>query len=442
MRKLTDIKVIEETQKTIRRKWQFIEGKERPLVYIGLGLAFVLSLVLILVIYEGMIDRYRLQMKFDSEKSFNSVYIALTDSPTKARTAMVDEGVTGIGIYSTSGVGYQVLGDAPTTLPISRLVQSRQKGEDSTLGIYVMDNDSKQIEYFRLSRLNVVLDAGMLFTGNSSVTAYDFPEIIYIKFDGSQYFANVAKARFIALLSCVMVLVLCLLMLSIYNNNRKYRMQLQKNESLAKLGSAARTLTHEIKNPLSAMTIQSALLKKLLPKEFHADMEVMDHEIARLTSLTNRVSEFLKNPTGTPQDIEIVGFISDIAKLFAKPVNVYCDGLASAIVRFDADRARSVFENLIKNATESCQDRDPQVSVEIKTTRHKSVTIRVMDRGDGLPKQAKDKLFDPFYTTKIHGSGIGLSISKQFVEAQGGTLKLYDREGGGTVAEVVLGRKG
>lgn len=443
MKRLRDIKVIEETQKTIRRRWKFIEGKERPFVFAGLGLAFAMSMVLIFVIYNGMVERYKLQMKFDSEKSFNSVYLALSDSPVKARTAMADEGVTGIGIYSTSGAIYQVLGDAPRTLPIYKLAQNRQKGEDSTLGIYVMDNDSQMIEYFRLSRLNVVLDTGTLFSNMTNpVSSSDFPEIIYIKFDGSAYFANVFKARLIALLSVVMVLTLLLLIISIYNNNRRYRLELQKNESLAKLGSAARTLTHEIKNPLSAMTIQSALLKKLLPKEFHQDMEVMDHEIARLTSLTNRVSEFLKNPTGNPEDIELVQFLTGISRLFAYPVKVLAENLPEVHIRFDADRARSVFENLMKNAIESCQGRDPEVSVEIKATRHKTVTVKVMDRGDGLPKQARDKLFDPFYTTKIHGSGIGLSISKQFVEAQGGTLKLSDRDGGGTVAEVVLPCKG
>ena len=66
------------------------------------------------------------------------------------------------------------------------------------------------------------------------------------------------------------------------------------------------------------------------------------------------------------------------------------------------------------------------------------VTVKVMDRGDGLPPDTREKLFDPFFTTKIHGSGIGLSISKQFVESRGGSLKLYDRDGGGTVAEVSL----
>jgi signal transduction histidine kinase len=61
-----------------------------------------------------------------------------------------------------------------------------------------------------------------------------------------------------------------------------------------------------------------------------------------------------------------------------------------------------------------------------------------MDRGEGIRTTDAKKIFDPFYTTKIHGSGIGLSISQQFVKARGGHIRLYGREGGGTVAEVVL----
>ncbi|MBO7349077.1 MAG: HAMP domain-containing histidine kinase, partial [Spirochaetales bacterium] len=138
----------------------------------------------------------------------------------------------------------------------------------------------------------------------------------------------------------------------------------------------------------------------------------------------------------TPKDIELVSFISDIARLFRNEIKIENE-VKSVVVSFDPDRARSVFENLIKNASESCEDRDPQVTVEI-SVKHKMVTVKVMDRGNGLPEGTREKLFDPFFTTKIHGSGIGLSISKQFVESRGGSLKLYDREGGGTVAEVSL----
>ena len=432
-------KVLQDAQNTIKLRWKFIEGKERPFVYVGLALAFILSVVFIFLIYRGMSEKFLLQMKFDSEKSFNSIYMALSDSSEKALSVMNDEGVSGIGIYSSSGSAYQRLGDVPITLPLSKLAQGRRTGQDSTLGIYMMDESTNEIEYFRLSRLNVVLEFGNVFPNGQgqNVNPYsDLPDIIYVKFDGSTYFNSLRRARVLSIVGISLLLLIFLMILSIYNNNRKYRMQLQKNESLAKLGAAARTLTHEIKNPLSAMTIQSALMRKLLPEEFHQDLDVIDHEIARLTSLTNRVSEFLKNPGGDPRDIELVSFIRDISRLFPCNIEVKTDA-PEITVSFDADRARSVFENLMKNATESCEGRDPKVEVDIRK-RHRTVTILVMDRGDGLPAETREKLFDPFFTTKIHGSGIGLSISKQFVEARGGTLKIYDREGGGTVAEVNL----
>ena len=428
-------KVIAEAQKNIKRRWKFIEGKERPFVYLGLAVAYLIFLVFIFLIYNGITDKYLLQMKFDSEKSFNNIYMAMNDSTAKALSVMEDEGVSGIGIYASSGQAFQRLGDVPPALPLSKLAQGRRTGQDSTLGIYFLDEDTNQIEYFRLSRLNVVLEMSNVPQPKDAPMS-ELPDIIYIKFDGTSYFNSVRRAWVLAIAGVFVMLGIFLVILSIYNNNRKYRMQLQKNESLAKLGAAARTLTHEIKNPLSAMTIQSALMRKLLPAEFHPDLDVMDHEITRLTNLTNRVSEFLKNPSGTPKDIELVAFINDIARLFKNEVKVLND-VKSVVISFDPDRARSVFENLIKNATESCEDRDPQVTVEI-SVKHKTVTVKVMDRGNGLPEGTREQLFDPFFTTKIHGSGIGLAISKQFVESRGGSLKLYDRDGGGTVAEVSL----
>ena len=429
-------KVIAAAQKNIKRRWTFIEGKERPFVYAGLAVAYLIFLVFIFLIYNGISDKYLLQMKFDSEKSFNNIYMAMNDSTAKALSVMEDEGVTGIGIYASSGQAFQRLGDVPPALPLSKLVRGRRTGQDSTLGIYLLDEDTNQIEYFRLSRLNVVLEMSNVPQPRGNEAMSELPDIIYIKFDGTSYFNSIRRAWILAIAGVFVMLGIFLVILSIYTNNRKYRIQLQKNESLAKLGAAARTLTHEIKNPLSAMTIQSALMRKLLPSEFHPDLDVMDHEITRLTNLTNRVSEFLKNPSGTPKDIELVGFISDIARLFRNEIKIENE-VKSVVVSFDPDRARSVFENLIKNASESCENRDPEVTVEI-SVKHKMVTVKVMDRGNGLPEGTREKLFDPFFTTKIHGSGIGLSISKQFVESRGGSLKLYDREGGGTVAEVSL----
>ena len=95
--------------------------------------------------------------------------------------------------------------------------------------------------------------------------------------------------------------------LNISRSNRRYRETIAKQESLVNLGQAARTLTHEIKNPLSAITIQLALLKKTLPEEYISDLVVIDQELKRLSQLTNKVSDFLRNPLGEPQIVELDG---------------------------------------------------------------------------------------------------------------------------------------
>lgn len=199
---------------------------------------------------------------------------------------------------------------------------------------------------------------------------------------------------------------------------------------------AIRTMIHEMKNSLAALVIQSEIVKDQLPTNVQNDFSLMNQEIKRLTSLANNMSDFIKNPMGIPKDIELVSFISDIAKLFFKSIKINST-LEEAHVTFDPDRARSVFENLIKNACESSTEQDPQVEVSIIKDDTWYVVL-VMDRGVGIREEDKDKIFDPCYTTKPHGSGVGLSVSRQFVQAQGGTIKLYSRDGGGTVAEVRL----
>lgn len=418
-------------------KLKLAEGKESFIVYTGLAFAYILLIILVFIVYTNLVEQIKLKMKFNSEKSFNTVYMALVETPSRVEPIMKEENVLGIGIYSSNGVAYQYLGDTPKTLPLTKLGSAKQKGDDSTLGVYIFDAQTNTIEYFRLSRFNVAMETGNLTIGKTAVKPANIPEIVYVKFRSDSYFRDITELKIITALSVIIISGVMAIFLNIFKSNNYYRSELQKNENLVHMGEAARTLAHEIKNPLSAMTLQSALLRKELPPEYTEGLNVLDGEIQRLSNLTNRVSEFMRNPVGNPVRLELVSFISDIAKLFKTQVNCLYEKDLKLYVQFDPDRARSVFENLIKNATESCLDRDPEVYVLIRKKRHTAV-IEVMDRGDGIPKEDLNKIFNPFFTTKIHGSGIGLSLCRQFIKARGGNLKLSGRDGGGTIATVTL----
>ena len=104
-------------------------------------------------------------------------------------------------------------------------------------------------------------------------------------------------------------------------------------------------------------------------------------------------------------------------------------------VRADADMLRAVLLNLLLNA---CQASNGQpVEIQITAGQRKG-HIEVRDRGPGIPDEVREKIFAPFFTTKSCGTGLGLPIVKRLIEAQGGTVGLSPRDGGGTVAEIVL----
>ncbi len=230
-----------------------------------------------------------------------------------------------------------------------------------------------------------------------------------------------------------------------YRKNRGYRLREERNRQLVSLGEAARTLTHEIKNPLGAIKIQTATLRKIVPGEYHKNLEIIGEETDRLTHLVDRVGEFLRNPRGEPRIIDLGPFVGDMLKRFSFPIGYLPPGPPVPVL-FDPHLLRTVLENLLKNAVESVEGRLPAdsgeeaVRVEVKTGKGTAV-VRVLDRGKGLPENADDRIFDPFYTTKTKGSGIGLAVSKRFVEAAGGSLRIGPRDGGGTETEVTLPRE-
>jgi two-component system sensor histidine kinase HydH len=307
-----------------------------------------------------------------------------------------------------------------------------------TQGKAQFNSKTKKVEYVRMIDRAAISSYGINLTSlepTLSSLPSIFSDVLYIALDGTAYHQRIMQMRLLLLLALVFLTLLFLFILHIYISNRKYRQTLERQRSLVNLGQAARTLTHEIKNPLSAIAIQVAILRYQTGGQYTSNLDIIETETKRVTDLTDKVSEFLHNPKGNPKDIPLRAFFSDLIGKFSQQVDFYIG--EDCTIWFDPDRARSVFENLMKNALESGPD--PQVEVVISQEKKKNmVVIEVKDRGTGLPVGAEDKIFNPFFTTKEKGSGIGLAISSQFVKAQQGTLTLFPREGGGTVARVVL----
>ncbi|MCR5732269.1 MAG: HAMP domain-containing histidine kinase, partial [Sphaerochaetaceae bacterium] len=407
-----------------------VSGRDHLFVLIGLTIAFITLISLIIWLTSSLLRVERLSLINDVEKNFNSILFELGEGNTSNSTIMHDDRIIGVAVYNSQGSIVASWGSVYARVPSEALLAGKDTiSFNKRYGI---------MEYTRFLRQPVV---NAVFNKNDDLLSpllLDFSSILYIAFDGSAYQRRVNFLIFVTVVVMLGLALLFFYILTIYRENRSYKEKMVTQENLVKLGQAARTLTHEIKNPLQAITLQIALLKHQLKDADTLDeVLLIEMETQRLVSLTNRVSDFLKKPEGNPIQMDLVEVTENLINLFSNRIEFAHEGINHAMVLFDPDRLRSVIENLIKNATESAKDRDPKVEVQL-SLRKGMYHLFVMDRGDGLPKEGKQKLFDPFFTTKIHGSGIGLSISKQFLNARGGDIKLYDREGGGTVAEVTF----
>ena len=263
--------------------------------------------------------------------------------------------------------------------------------------------------------------------------------ILFLSMDITSYYRQQSLYRAAAVLAPITVAGIAALFLSFLAANLKQRRRAEERETLARLGESARTLAHEIRNPLGAIRMQTGLLRKRISASDSSPLDAIDDEVERLSVLTRRVSEFMKNPRGIPQRILVQDFLRELAGKLPGPFVFTTGPEPRAEITFDPELLRSVVENLVRNAHESYDEGSADRQVEVELFREKGhVVISVLDRGKGIPPDLSEKVFDPFFTDKVHGSGVGLSFSRRFVEAAGGTLTLVPRRGGGTEARVTL----
>ncbi|MDR3139969.1 MAG: HAMP domain-containing histidine kinase [Treponema sp.] len=239
------------------------------------------------------------------------------------------------------------------------------------------------------------------------------------------------------------LLVLVFYIRSLYLRNREYRERIEAQKNLVVLGTAAGTLAHEIKNPLLSIRLQTGILGKLFPDAGKEELAIINEEVDRLSALTYRVNDYLREAEGEQVPLNSYDFLRNIAERLCGRNILEEASVRDGMILMDSDRARSVFENILRNALESG---GPEEALGVLIARlggapdktGSRILITVLDRGKGIPPAELKRVFDPFFTRKSTGTGIGLSICKRFTEAAGGDLSLENREGGGISARITL----
>ena len=224
----------------------------------------------------------------------------------------------------------------------------------------------------------------------------------------------------------------------------KMERALAERERLASLGILAAGVAHEVNTPIAGLSSYAQLLlSETSPGDpRYAILKKMERQTFRAAHLVNNLLEFARPRKRAEVRTDLRAVLADAAESVetsfgSRRLTVSANGGAPVEVLGDARELEQVFVNLLTNARDASPE-DGTISCEI--CREGDVArVSISDRGTGLPPDAGDRLFQPFYTTKkAGGMGLGLAISRDIVRRHGGEIGLAPRVGGGTVAWVTL----
>jgi len=216
--------------------------------------------------------------------------------------------------------------------------------------------------------------------------------------------------------------------------------QLREQAALTHLGQLASVVAHEVRNPLAGLRASLQVLDRRAADSGTRD--IIGVMIQRIDGLNSKVEDLLlyaRPKPPRPQAIDVRALLHEVA-LSAQvatghagpPIEVNGDEAAAYA---DPEMLRAALLNLTINACQATGEGKVDIHVEAGTG---GCHIAIRDRGHGIPTDVRDRVFEPFFTTRTSGTGLGLAIVKRLLELQGGGIVLTERPGGGTVADVTI----
>ena len=241
-----------------------------------------------------------------------------------------------------------------------------------------------------------------------------------------------------------------MLMIRDVTNQVELENRLRLSEQLAAVGELSAGIAHEIRNPLSAINTAVGLMKMNpeIPEEDSELLRIISEESKRLESVVSEFIQFARPQKPNFQQYSLEGFVFDIIRMFREAERSIAFQLKTEAdlgeSYFDPYLIRQVLINLIKNAIESIQranKRKGQILVHVKKRSidgREYAQISVTDNGVGIPPEKIKSIFQPFFSTKESGLGMGLSISQKIVQQHNGFLTVESKMGKGSTFRFLL----
>lgn len=229
---------------------------------------------------------------------------------------------------------------------------------------------------------------------------------------------------------------------------KRLQSELVNSEKLALIGKMSSTIAHELRNPLVPIGGFARLLYKKLEQEatLRKYTDVIIKEIDRMEILLHDILYFTKEIKPEFQSANLNEIINDLLYFYNETftdknieLHVHLSPDIS-LIPLDRSKIRQALINIFSNAVDAMPDggRLTVESIEKEKEDKHYIVVTIKDSGPGIPEDIKKKIFEPFYTTKIHGLGLGLTLTKNVVESHGGEIEVESAEGRGTTFIISL----
>ena len=291
--------------------------------------------------------------------------------------------------------------------------------------------------------------AGKIFSDLSALTTKDGRRFhLYMGYALTGMEAMIARSRRTSLLLSGLVLLAgAVFFRGLYQLQSRYMAksreadaERQEKERFREISAFTSGVAHEIKNPLNSLSLVLELLGRKVPPDSKGEVDLGKAQVRTISRIVDRFSRVVKavRPEAEPLDLgDVLGQAVEnlVAEVPAAAPRLHI--LAAPGVRLTADRdlLTQAFLIILKNAVEASADAPVRAAGRRSGLK---VEVLISDEGPGFPADVADRVFEPFFSTKENGLGIGLYLARRIIEAHGGTIEVHSREGEGTEFRISL----
>lgn len=227
-----------------------------------------------------------------------------------------------------------------------------------------------------------------------------------------------------------------------------FQKRLVKSESIAAMGKLAASIAHEIRNPLGALSNSISILRKSLnlagPQQ--ELMEIMSEEVGRLNNIVHDFLNYTRPKSLQYRHIDINKLLSEMVTFLSKDKmlmgrsQIQCLFEDMPPVQIDAGQLKTAVQNVLINALQTIRGKGLITITTEKGMLNNQpfLKIGIQDNGKGIPQDHVKRIFEPFFSTKAKGLGLGLAIARRVIEEHGGDMEIKSKEGVGTSVFMVL----